>query len=109
MRPLPSQAQMDRQRARRYSDGLLRTKDFMIDPATNLPMGKEVLQKTKIALFVDSTMKATRNMNNTMMDVNVMNMPCTSLEEMLEVTCKIRSSLHGDNSISSHTHLLQGT
>ena len=53
------------------------------------PMGKEVLQKTKIALFMDSTMKATANMNNTLMDVPVMNLPCSSLEEMAEVTCKV--------------------
>ena len=52
-------------------------------------MGKEVLQKTRIALFIDSTMKATSNMNNTLMGVRLMNLFCSSLEDMAEVTCKV--------------------
>ena len=52
-------------------------------------MGKEGLQKTRIALFVDSTIKANCNMNQTMMDVKIMNMPCSTLEDMIEVTCKV--------------------
>ena len=51
---------------------MLKTKDLQRDPATKLPIGKEVLQKTRIALFVDSTMKVTTNMKNNMMDVKVM-------------------------------------
>ena len=52
-------------------------------------MGKNLLQKTRIAFFVDSTMKSSYNTNNILMDVGVMNMPCTSLSEMAEVTDKI--------------------
>ena len=52
-------------------------------------MGKDLLQKTRIAFFVDSTMKSSFNTNNTLMDVRVMNVPCTSLSEMAEVTDKI--------------------
>ena len=48
-------------------------------------MGKDLLQKTRIALFIDSTMKSSYNANNTLM----MNMPCTLLSEMAEVTDKI--------------------
>ena len=65
----------------------------MSDPATILLMGKEVSQVRKASIakskFVDSTMKATTNMKNTMMEVEIMNWPCTSLGEMLEVTSKI--------------------
>ena len=52
-------------------------------------MGKDLLQKTRIALFVDSTIKTSYNANSTLMDVRLMNMPCTSLGEMAEVTNKI--------------------
>ena len=52
-------------------------------------MGEDLLQKTRIALFIDSTMKSSYNANNTLMDVRVMNMPCTTLSEMAEVTDKI--------------------
>ena len=52
-------------------------------------MGKDLLQKTRIALFVDSTIKSSYNSNNTLMDVRLMNMPCTTLNEMAEVTDKM--------------------
>ena len=81
------------QRPARYDEQLLRRRVFIRDLATLLPMGKEMLQKTRIALFVDSTMKATSNMNNTVMDVRVMNLPCSSLEDMTEVTCKVSARL----------------
>ena len=61
----------------------------MRDPITTLPTDKDMLQKKRIALFVDSTMKSSCNANNTLMDVRVMNMQCSSLHEMIEVTCKI--------------------
>ena len=77
------------QRPARYDEQLQRSRDFKRDLSTLLPMGKEMLQKTRIAIFMDSTMKSTANMNNTLMDVQVMNLPCSSLEEMAEVTCKI--------------------
>ena len=89
VKPLPSKVKLSVQRPARYDDQLLKSRDFMRDVTTLLPMGKEMLQKTRIALLMDSTMKATANMNNTLMDVRVMNLPCTSLEEMTEVTCKV--------------------
>ena len=89
VKPLPSKMKLTVQRPARYDEQLMRSRDFMRDVTTLLPMGKEMLQKTRIALFMDSTMKATANMNNTLMDVRVMNLPCTSLEEMAEVTCKV--------------------
>ena len=52
-------------------------------------MEKVLLQKTRIALFVDSTIKSSYNANNTLMDVRLMIMPCTSLIEMAEVTDKL--------------------
>ena len=52
-------------------------------------MGKDLPQKTSIALFVDSKIKSSYNANNTLMDVRLMNMPWTSLSEMAEVTDKI--------------------
>ena len=52
-------------------------------------MGKNLLQKTRIALFVDSTIKSLYNSNKTLMDVRLMNMPCTTLNEMAEVTDKM--------------------
>ena len=88
-RPLSSRTKLDIQRPARYDEQLLRGKDFKRDLSALLPMGKKVLQKTSIALFIDSTMKATAIMNNTLMDVRVMNLPCSSLEEMAEVTCKV--------------------
>ena len=88
-RPLSSRTKLDIQRPARYDEQFLRGRDFKRDLSALLPMGKEVLRKTRIALFIDSTMRATANMNNTLMDVRVMNLPCSSLEEMAEVTCKV--------------------
>ena len=78
VKPLPTKGKLGTQRSARYDEQLLRSRDFMRDLATLLPMGKEMLQKTRVALFVDSTMRATSNMNNTLMDVRVMNLPCSS-------------------------------
>ena len=89
VKPLSSKVKLSVQRPARYNDQLLKSRVFMRDVTTLLSMGKEMLQKTRIALLMDSTMKATANMNNTLMDVRVMNLPCTSLEEMTEVTCKV--------------------
>ena len=61
----------------------------MRDPNTLLPLGEDMLQKTRIALFVYSTMKSSYNSNNTLMDVHVMNKPRSLLHEMLEITFKI--------------------
>ena len=88
-KPLSSRIKLATQRPARYDEQLLRGRDFKKDLTTLLPMGIEMLQKRRIALFIDSTMKATANMNNTLMDIQVMNLPCSSLEEMPEVTCKI--------------------
>ena len=89
MRPLSSRTRLDIQQPARYDQQMLRGRDFKRDLSALLPMGKEMLQKTRIALFMDSTMKATANMNNILIDVRVMNLPCSSLEEMAEVTCKV--------------------
>ena len=78
-----------RQRPGRFDEDRLRTKNYARDPITILPMGKDLLQKTRIAFFVDSTMKSSFNSHNTLMDVRIMNMPCTTLNEMAEVTDKI--------------------
>ena len=51
------------------------------------PWGEEI-QKTRVVLIVDSTLKATSNMTNKTMDVNIVNLPCSSLENMTDVTCK---------------------
>ena len=78
-----------RQRPGRFAENQLPTKIYARDPITLLPMGKDLLQKTRIALFVDSTIKSSYNANNTLMDVRLMNMPCISVSEMAEVTDKI--------------------
>ena len=78
-----------RQRPGRFAENQLQTKNYARDPITLLPMGKDLLQRTRIALFVDSTIKSSYNAYNTLMDVRLMNMPCTSLDEMAEVTDKI--------------------
>ena len=78
-----------RQRPGRFDEDRLRTKNYARDPITILPMGKDLLQKTRIAFFVDSTMKSSFNSHNTLMDVRIMNMPCTTLNEMAEVTDKV--------------------
>ena len=80
---------LTRQRPGRFGENQLQTRIYARDPITLLPMGKDLLQKTTIALFVDSTIKSSYNANNTLMDVRLMNMPCTSLSEMAEVTDKI--------------------
>ena len=58
-------------------------------PIKLLPMGKDFLQKTRFAFFVDSTIKSSYNANNTLMVVRLINMPCTSLSEMAGVIDKI--------------------
>ena len=78
-----------RQRPGRFGENHLQSKNYARNPITLLPMGKDLLQKTRIALFVDSTIKSSYNSNNTLMDVRLMNMPCTTLNEMAEVTDKI--------------------
>ena len=87
--PLQPADKLTRQRPGRFAEDRLQTKNYARDPITLLPMGKDLLQKTRIALFVDSTIKSSYNANNTLMDVVLMNMPCTSLSEMAEVTDKI--------------------
>ena len=62
-----------------------------ITPGTPSPCyqwGKTYCKKPEL-LFVDSTIKSSYNANNTLMDVRLMNMPCTTLNEMAEVTDKI--------------------
>ena len=78
-----------RQRPGRFGENHLQSKHYARNPITLLPMGKDLLQKTRIALFVDSTIKSSYNSSNTLMDVRLMNMPCTTLNEMAEVTDKI--------------------
>ena len=78
-----------RQRPGRFDEDRLRTKNYARDPVTILPMGKDLLQKTRIAFFADSTMKSSFNSHNTLMDVRILNMPCTTLNEMAEVTDKM--------------------
>ena len=73
--PLRTHVKLAKQQASMYDERLFQTRDFMMDPATPLPMGKEVLQKTKIGLFEDSTLKASSHLNNTLWNVAVMNMP----------------------------------
>ena len=85
----PTNERLIRQRTGRFAENQLQTKNYARDPITLLPMGKDLLQKTRIALFVDSIIKSSYNANNTLIDVRLMNMPCTSLDEMAEVTDKI--------------------
>ena len=73
----------------RFAENQLQTKNYARVPIALLPMGIDLLQKTRIAFFVDSTIKSSYNANNTLMDVRLMNIPCTSLDEMAEVTDKI--------------------
>ena len=82
LQPLqPSTERLSRQRPGRFGENHLKSKNYARDPITLLPMGKDLLQKTRIALFVDSTIKSSYNSNNTLMDVRLMNMPCTTLSE----------------------------
>ena len=89
--PLQPANKVTRQRPGRFAEDRLQSKNYARDPITLLPMGKDLLQKTRIAFFVDSTIKCSYNANNTLRDVRIMNMPCTSLSEMAEVTNKIFS------------------
>ena len=87
--PLQPSNKLTPQRQGRYDEERVKTKNYARDPITLLPMGKDLLQKTRIVLFEDSTIKSSYNTNNTWMDIRVMNMPCTSLSEMAEGTDKI--------------------
>ena len=87
--PLQPANKLTRQRPGRFAEDRLQRKNYPRDPITLLPMEKDLLQKTRIALLVDSTIKSSYNANNTLMIVTLMNMPCTSLSEMAEVTNKI--------------------
>ena len=90
LQPLqPANERLTRQRPGRFGENHLQTKNYARDLITLLPMEKDLLQKTRIALFVNSTIKSSNNSNNTLMDVRLMNMPYTSLCEMAEVTDKI--------------------
>ena len=89
MKPHPASVNLAKQRQGSYDEQLISNRDYARDLTTFLPIGKDVLQKTRIAFFIDSTMKATPNMHYTLMDVRVMNLPCTSLGEMAEVTCNV--------------------
>ena len=71
----PTNERIIRQRPGRFAENQFQTKNYARDPITLLPMGKD-LQKTRIALFEDSTIKSSYNANNTLMDVRLMNMPC---------------------------------
>ena len=86
--PLQPANKLTRQRPGRFAEDRLQSKNYTRDPITLLPMGKDMLQKTRIALFVDSTIKS-YNANSTLMDARLINMPCTSLSEMTEVTDKV--------------------
>ena len=50
---------------------------------------EKMLQKTRVASVVDSMLKANSNMNKTMIVVGVMNMQCSSLEDIVEVNCDV--------------------
>ena len=90
LQPLQSTNRLIRQQPGLYDEDRLQTKNYARYLITLLSMGKDLLQKTRIAFFGDSTMKSSYNANNTLMDVRVMNVPCTSLSsEMAEVTDKI--------------------
>ena len=53
IKPFHQHLKLSKQQAGRYAQSLFRNKDFMRDPVTLLPMGKEVLQKVRIVLYVD--------------------------------------------------------
>ena len=72
---LTPNVKVNKQQAGWYAESLFRSKDFMKDPVTLFLMGKEVLQKARIIVFVESNMISSSNMNCTLMDVRVMNMP----------------------------------
>ena len=89
LQPLQPTNRLTCQQLARFAEDRLQTKNYARDPITLLSMGKDLLQKTKSAFFVDSTIKSSYNARNTLMDVRLMNMPCTSLSEKAEVTNKI--------------------
>ena len=89
MKPLPVTVNLAEQRQAGYDEQFFSKRDYARDLTTLLPMVKDVLQKTRVAFFIDSTMKATSNMHYTLMDARVMKLPCATLEEMAEVTCKV--------------------
>ena len=91
LQPLQSKNRLIRQRPGRYDEDRLTTNNYARHPINLLPMGKDLLQETRIAFFVDSTNKLSYNAINTLMDFRIMNMPCTSLSEMAEVTDKFFS------------------
>ena len=77
-------------------------------PMHTFSYGKRNVEKTRVASVVDSTLKPTSNMNNTMMDVGVMNMLSSLLEDMLEVTCRdLQPCSHRYHTFSPSAHLLQ--
>ena len=89
LQPLQSANRLTQQRPGRYDESRLKTKNYARKTVTLLPMGKDLLQNARGAFSVDSTMNSSYNTNNTLMEVRVMNVPCTSLSEMTEVTDEI--------------------
>ena len=87
LQPLQPPNRLTHQRPDRYER--LKTKNYARDPITLLPMGKDLLQKTRIALFKNSSRKSSYSTNINLLDVRVMNMLCTLLSEMAEVTDKM--------------------
>ena len=75
-----------RQRPGRFDQDCLQSKNYARNPITILPMGKDLLQKTRTAFLVDSTIKSSYNSHNTLMDVRILNMPFTSRSKLAEVT-----------------------
>ena len=57
LKPRQPANRLTRQGPGRYDEKRLRTKNYAKDPVTMLPMGKDLLQRTRNASFVDSTMK----------------------------------------------------
>ena len=89
IKPLPPHVKLSKQQAGRYAESLFRNEVYKVDPVTLLPMVKEVLQKARIVLFVDSTIKSSSNMNYNLLDVRVRIMPYSTLEKMTEGMCKV--------------------
>ena len=89
MKPLPARVNLAEQRPARYDEQLFSNRVYARNLTTLLRMVKHVLQKKRIAFFIDSTMRATSNMHYTLMDVRIINFPITSPREMVEVTCKV--------------------
>ena len=55
LQPLQPTSRLTRQRPGRFDEDRLQTKNYARDPITLLPMGNNLLQKTRIAFFVDWT------------------------------------------------------